>query len=237
MSGDVLGFRELVERLGPHPVTTLGIDLDAAGGPERWLLAACLLAERGSQASALEAARRLAASGLGDPVACVGAGTARAQAILAAAHRSRPEATARRLARAGARLRERHGGSLATLASGADGLEELGARLAELAPGIGAATVLRFLRPLRERWPAARDVALDPAARAAARHLGWLAEGEDEEGAPGALLARLRVVSDAPPLEDIEAALGRLGTRSCRRERPERCPLADACPARRRERG
>jgi hypothetical protein len=91
--------------------------------------------------------------------------------------------------------------------------------------------VARFLRPLRERWPAAREVPLSPAARAAALHLGLLREGEDEEGEPGALRAALLRWPEAPALADAEAALARLGERACLRGRTARCPLGADCPA------
>ena len=94
---------------------------------------------------------------------------------------------ARRLVRIAAGLTERHAGSLEALAGAADSLEQLGARLASLAPGLGGASVSRFLRPLRDIWPTASDLPLDPAAHAAAVHLGWLEEGQDLEAAPGAL--------------------------------------------------
>ena len=111
--------------------------------------------------------------------------------------------------------------------------QDLAARLARLAPGVGTATVTRFLRPLRDRWPAAREIPLSAAARAAAVHLSLLREGEDEEGEPGALRSALLREADAPVLADVEAALGRLGERSCLRQRPARCPLGQACPAQR----
>jgi hypothetical protein len=233
MAQTTIGFRELVERLGPHPAFALGLDLDAPEGPERWLVAACLLAGRGSEAHRLEAARRLAEAGLDRPSLLTGDTAEQLEATLTAAKLSDAQAMAQRLVRSGARLRERHGGSLARLAAEADGLEELGARLAGLAPGIGVATVLRFLRPLRRRWPAAADVPLTAAARAAALHLGWLAEGEDEQGAPGALAARLREAGDTVSLTDVEAALERLGARACLRARSERCPLGPDCPGQR----
>jgi adenine-specific DNA glycosylase len=63
-------------------------------------------------------------------------------------------------------------------------------------------------------------------------HLGLLREGQDLEGEPGALRAALRELGDPLDLADLEAALERLGARACLRNRPERCPLAEACPAR-----
>ena len=97
--------------------------------------------------------------------------------------------------------------------------------------GIGRATVLRFLRPLRETVGGAREVPLAPAARAAAIHLGWIDESDDEEGEPVSLRARIaRDDDDAPPFADVEAALERLGAASCLRGRVKSCPLGAECP-------
>ena len=104
------------------------------------------------------------------------------------------------------------------------------ARLASLAPGFGAASVAGFLRPLRERWDQAREIPLHPAARAAAVHLGLLAEGEDTEGEPGALRAALGDDPAQPSLADAEFALTRIGRVACMKNRSNRCLLADACP-------
>jgi hypothetical protein len=134
--------------------------------------------------------------------------------------------------RAADSLMKCHGGSLDALADQSDQLEDLAAQLASLAPGIGAARVARFLRPLRDRWPVAREIPLQPAARAAAQHLGLLREGEDEDGEPGALRVALRNDLASPTLADAEYALARLGTRACLRNRIARCPLGKSCPAR-----
>jgi len=232
MSSARLGIRALLERMGPHPAASLGLDLAQPGGPERWFVVACLIAGRAPEPAALRAAKELAARGLDQPVAIAKAGVGPARVALEHADYPRAETVAQRLARAGRSLIECHGGSLASLAAQAENLEELGARLAGLAPGIGAATVLRFLRPLRDLWPAAAETPLEPAARAAAIHLGWIGEGEDEEGEPAALRAALLREPEAPPLADVEAALARLGARSCLRQRPDRCPLGALCPAR-----
>jgi hypothetical protein len=136
--------------------------------------------------------------------------------------------------RASTSLFARHRGSLAALAGGADGLEELASALIALAPGIGAATASEFLRPLRERFSAARELPLAPAARAAALHVGLLQDAEDEEGEPGALRAVLAREQPAPALADVEAALTRLGRAACRRGATQRCPLGARCPARER---
>jgi hypothetical protein len=203
-------FRELVERLGGHPAGELGIDLSAKGGPERWFVAACVLAERAPRRSGLAAVRALARAGLAEPRDLAKAGPDAVFAVLAEANHPRAEPLAHRLARAGTRLTERHGGTFDALAAECEDLEALGGCIAALASGVGRATVLRFLRPLRDRWSAAAEVPLDPAARRAAVELGWLAEGNDEEGAPLSLQARLADEPDPPSLADAETALARL---------------------------
>jgi endonuclease III len=222
----------LPEYLGRHPARALGLDLGAPEDVARWFVAACLLAGRGGEAQALEAFRELERCGAARIDRLSEADAARICAALERAGYRQPEAVAGRLVRAAASLAEAHGGSLEALAAEADGLEALGARLARLASGLGTATILRFLRPLRGRWPSARDVPLTAPARAAAVHLGLLREGEDLEGEPGALRAALRTPGDPADLADLEAALERLGARACLRNRPERCPLAERCPAR-----
>ena len=222
----------LPERLGAHPARALGLDLGAPEGVARWFVAACLLAGRGAEAQALEAFRELERCGLARIDRLSAADAVQICAALERAGYRQSEAVAGRLVRAAASLAEAHGGSLEALAAGADGLEVLGADLARLASGVGGATILRFLRPLRGLWPSARDVPLTAPARAAAVHLGLLREGQDLEGEPGALRAALRELGDPLDLADLEAALERLGARACLRNRPERCPLAEACPAR-----
>ena len=224
--------RALVERLGGHPAARWGIDLDREEGRRTWLAAACLLSGRGGGARAEAGIAALSRAGSADPAVLADADPARVCRALEGARITDAEAVAARLARAGRALADRHAGSLDALARGALDLEELATRIARLAPGFGAATIARFLRPLRAVWPAAREVPLAPAARAAALDLGWLAEGEDEDGEPAALRAALAGDPDAPAFADVEAALERLGTAACLRGRTERCPLADACPRR-----
>lgn len=195
-------------------------------------MAACLLAGRADEAVAERGFRALADARLATPAAIAGGALAPVERTLAEAGYPQPDRTAAKLMRACTALAQRHRGSLEALAAGAEGLDDLAARLAALAPGIGAATVATFLRPLRDRWPAAPEVPLAPAARAAAVHLGLLAEGEDEEGEPGALRAALARDPGAPALSDVEAALDRLGRRACLRGRSDRCPLGADCPAR-----
>ena len=224
--------REIVERLGGHASRALALDLNSDGGLFRWLLAACLLAGRVPEERALEAFRALALAGLDrleahdEPQAEAIAGA------LATARYPRPERMALLLTRLSLALQEHWDGSLTALAGAALDQDELGTALVGLAPGLGPATALRFVRPLRDRWSAARETPLSGPAQAAARHLGWIAAGEDETGAPGALETARLGEAEAPPLADLEAALERLGRRACASERPDRCPLAERCPLR-----
>jgi hypothetical protein len=224
--------RALLDRIGGHPAHTLGLDLDVPRDRERWFVAACLLAGRAGEERALAAFRALERASCADLDRLGADDPEPIRAALEDAGYPQPEAAAGRLARAARGLAETHGGSLEALASEAEDLEDLGSRLTGLASGVGAATALRFLRPLRDRWPAAREVPLAPAARAAAVHLGLLGAGEDSEGEPAALRAALRESGDPVAFVDLEAALERLGGRACLRNRPARCPLGDACPAR-----
>jgi endonuclease III len=223
---------ELVARLGPHPAALWGLALETDAGLARWFVAACLLAPRGDEAATAAARTALAERGLDAPDGLAQAGPGPVAAALRAASYPKPEITAARLVRACANLAAQHRGSLSALAAGADGLAELASALMALAPGIGSATAAEFLRPLRERFSAAREIPLSAAARAAALHVGLLREGEDEEGEPGALRAALARESPPPALADVEAALGRLGRAACRRAAIRHCPLGARCPAR-----
>ena len=227
--------REIVERLGGHASGALALDLESDEGLFGWLLAACLLAGRVPEERALEAFRALALAGLDHLDALGQPHTEALEATFATARFPHPQRTAVLLTRLSRALQEQWDGSLTALAGAALDQDELGTALVGLAPGLGPATALRFLRPLRERWSAARETPLAGPAHAAAQHLGWIAPGEDETGAPGALeSARLRE-AEAPSLADLEAALERLGRRACISERPDRCPLAERCPLRYRE--
>jgi len=231
MTGRVLSGGELVARLGPHPARLWGLDLGTDAGLGRWLVAACLLATRGDEDAAGAARSALAERGLDAPDGLASASPSTVADALAAARYPKPEITAARLVRASTNLLARHGGSLARLAAAADGLDELGAAIVALAPGIGPATAAEFLRPLRERFSAARDLPLASAARAAAVHLRWLGGTDDEEGDPGVLRSALAREAPVPALADVEAALTRLGRRACMRNAPQRCPLGRDCPA------
>jgi hypothetical protein len=225
-------MRELVGRLAPHPATQLGLELASEAGRAAWWVAALVLAGAAGEAQGLAAARGLLDAGLASPDAVARAAPQVLAAALAVLGERRAGAVASRLLRASRALAQGSDGALEPLERSCEGLEELGSRLARLAPGIGASAVLRFLRPLRDVWPSAAETPLAPAARAAALHLGWIGEAEDEEGAPGALHRHWQETAGAPPFRDVEAALERLGSRACLRGHVRRCPLGSACPAR-----
>jgi hypothetical protein len=223
----------LVARMGPAGPARPAPGTDSGGEPElfAWWVA-CLLAAGERRAARVESAlAALRTRGWLAAPKLAQAGTALAQVLSEAGLRT-PEIVAARLARASAALVERYEGSLERLAAGGPDLEELGGRLVALGPGLGPGTALRFLRPLRDRWSAAADAPLDPAAHAAAVHLGWLDEHDDLEMAPALLRRRLDDEPSAPPLSAVEDALERLGRVACRRRNTSRCPLGDDCPGR-----
>jgi len=222
----------VVERLGGHAAGELGLDLGDAADRTRWLVAACLLSERVGEDAARDAWRRLAAQGLDAPERLAASEPVAVETALVGGRLPRPEVTAGKLVRLARALATRHGGSVDALANEALDFQDLAGRVASLAPGVGAATVLRFLAPLRECWPVAQETPLSPAARAAAVCLGALSEGQDAEGEPGALRALLLDAEGGPALADVEAALERLGRRACQRQRTARCPLRERCPGR-----
>ena len=224
-----IGPRRLVEALGGHPIADLGLDFEVASDLGRWLLIASLLSGRIEPARAQRASAHLRECGLLATDRLAKTDPAEVLKPLALAQYPAPAQAAARLVRI-ARGVEECGGSLGALARESAGIFELGERLTRLAPGLGAATVALFLRPLRDVWPAAGEIPLHPAARAAAVHLGLIAAGEDEDGEPGALRAALRGSADAPSFADVEWALERLGRKSCVRGRAEKCPLKDLCP-------
>jgi hypothetical protein len=227
-----LGASDLIARFGGHPLRELGIDLETSDGLGHWLVMACLYGGRVDDGVAARAVRGLASAGLADPSRIAEVSPEVLESLLDAAEYPAPDVAARMLWRAGDSLVKRYAGSLDELANQSDQLEDLAAQLASLAPGFGTARVARFLRPLRDRWPVACEIPLQPAARAAAQHLGLLGEGEDAEGEPGALRAALRSDPSSPTLADAEYALARLGARACLRNRTARCPLEALCPAR-----
>jgi endonuclease III len=224
--------RALIERIGSHPWKARGEALEDDQDVGRWLVAACLLSAGRDEGRALEAFQALSESHLDSPGTLASAPAGAAAAALEASGIPQPARLAHQLTRACQALQERHRGSLDALAGESETLEALGGQLAALGPGIGKATILRFLRPLRARWPAAAEVPLTRAAHAAAAHLGWIDASDDPEGDPSALRQALAGPGDGPAFSDVESALERLGRRACVRERADRCPMGAICPLR-----
>jgi len=225
----------VVDRVGGHPSGSLGLDLDSGREDALWgwLLACVLLQARAPERVAIAAARRLSESGLATgPQVLADVDPLAVASLLAEAGLARAEEVAALLVRLARGLQQAWAGSLAALYAGADGFEELGERLARLAPGFGRAAAGRFLRGLRSPWPLAADLPLDPAALASAVHLGLLEATADVESAPAQLRRRFASREPAGGLRDLEAALERLGRAACRRGRPERCLLGEICPVR-----
>ncbi|MED5261892.1 MAG: hypothetical protein VX574_05795 [Myxococcota bacterium] len=232
--GEAVTPGEIVMRVGKHPATQLGLRLecdDDDGETQRecWLIASCLFGGRASREQALASARALGQRGASTPYGVVRIEVETLAEALEEAGHPQPGAAAALLARLAAALVERGPGALETIGREADGLEDLGSRLAALAPGFGTARITRFLQPLRDTWPAAAELPLDPNACRAAFHLGWLGEEDDD---PAALRATLEGESPEAALADCEFALSEIGRQSCRRERPERCLLGPRCPQR-----
>jgi hypothetical protein len=228
----------LVRRLGPHPAQLLGLDLDFPDETilGEWLCAAILLARPGAEPRALDAFRELSKRGLTAPGAIAAANPLGLEEALIDARLPRPDVTAAVLHRASRSLCETCAGGLTGLAAEAEGMEDLGGRLARLAPGFGRAAVTRFLQPLRECWIAADELPLEPATRAAAVHMGWISQAAEDVSA-----AELRGVLELPataesPLDDglrfrdVEAALTRLGRAACLRRTSDNCLLGSSCP-------
>ena len=229
-----LDAHQVLAEWGPHPAQRLKLSFEEPDDETlgRWLVACCLLAQRCPAARVSEVCGELERVGQGHPekIRCGDAPTL--ATTLATSEVREPERVTALLVRASTTLHEQHEGSLTRLGERADDLEELAHRLSRLAPGFGRTSVMRFLQPLRDAWPAAGELPLDPAARAAAEHLGWIGPGADMEGSPSALRTFLARDPKAPALFEVEFALAQLGRRSCLRERADRCPLGEACALR-----
>ena len=220
----------LVGAMGGHPLGQLapkGLEADDAA-LFRWLLVSLLISGRASARNALGALGGLEADGRALPAALAGLEPTSLAQALAGAGIPHPERLAPRLVRV-ARGLLGAGGSISALGRDALDLESLAGTLAALGPGLGAATLARFLAPLRERFPAAADLPVEPAATVAAIHLGWLPEGCEGDAAFEPL--RRRAAAAAVDVVDLEWALGQLGRRACMRNNPRRCPVA-RCPRR-----
>lgn len=238
--GVALRIATLLERLGGDLSRKLGLALESEDEREleSWLVASCLLGQRFDEAqvaAVLDALREQSRITLNQIVSIEPAALAQ---ILASTGCKTPEQEAAKLMsklkRAASALELHYSGSLTHLARQAESSDDLAGRIAALASGIGAATVLHFLRPLREIWQLADEIPLHPAARAAAIHLDLLRDSEDEDGAPSVLRAKLSTANEASgqttAFADLEAALLRLGQRACLRGHKANCPMHDFCP-------
>jgi hypothetical protein len=226
----------ILARFGPHPARAWALDLDSDHGCVEWLVACALLARSSEPARAGAALRALAEAGL-DAASLAGTSPLPLARLLAREKLRDPDTLAPLLIRLARGVAGHCGGSLPALAARCDGLGELGSALAHLAPGFGAAQVASFVRPLRDVWISAREIPLDPHARAAALHLGMIGETDDEDGEPSCLRAALarvqrRAIAEPVDLCDAEWALAQLGRAACSRQRAERCPLGALCPTR-----
>lgn len=231
----------LLERLGGDFSHRLGLTLESEDDREleSWLVASCLLGQRLDEAqveAAFRALRETSGTTLNQIVSVEPATLIQILASTGCKNAAQEAAKlATKLKRAASSLELHYSGSLTRLARQAESSDDLAGRIAALASGIGAATVLHFLRPLREIWRLADEIPLHPAARAAALHLDLLHEGEDEDGAPSVLRARLSAANttsgQAIAFADLEAALLRLGQRTCLRGRKATCSMHDFCPS------
>ena len=59
-------MQQLVARLGPHPATALGLDLETGSGRAAWWVAAIVLSAAGGEERSLGAFRRLRDAGGGE---------------------------------------------------------------------------------------------------------------------------------------------------------------------------
>jgi hypothetical protein len=215
MSGTAPG--ELVKSRGGRYAGTLGIDLAAAEGGERfkWFLAAMLYGTRISETLATRTWREFAVRDLLAPDRIVATGWDGLVGILDAGGYVRYDyKTATKLLDVCAALMRDYGGSLDALHDAAADPRDLENRLKALGKGIGDTTVGIFLRELRGIWAKA-EPPLSPLAINGATALGYLRAGTLD---PDRALARLRRLwaADGQPaagFADFESALVREGLR------------------------
>jgi hypothetical protein len=215
MSGTAPG--ELVKSRGGRYAGTLGIDLAATEGGERfkWFLAAMLYGTRISETLATRTWREFAVRDLLAPNRIVATGWDGLVGILDAGGYVRYDyKTATKLLDVCTALMRDYGGSLDALHDAAADPRDLENRLKALGKGIGDTTVGIFLRELRGIWAKA-EPPLSPLAINGATALGYLRAGTLD---PDRALARLRRLwaADGQPaagFADFESALVREGLR------------------------
>jgi len=236
-----IAAHDLESRLESPPWQRLALDLESPNDSTlgEWLVFCCCGAALGKSAlDPVDVHLMLRDARLAAPEALSCCDPPRLVALLEDAGCKQPEAAATLLVRASSALMRRHSGSVERLIRDALDLESLGGSLARLARGFGRASVVRFLRPLHERIDVVADLPMEPAAIAAAAHLGYCATDTEPELA--ASILRKRLAEDAagaggtrpPPFRDFEWSLDQLGRSACLRERTARCPLGGDCPRR-----
>ncbi len=233
---DLCFIARLLDRLGGHLSHKLEIDLSAEDDRslESWLIVACLCSARMDEEKIEHIFRALRAAHCSNLQEITSCNITDITQTLARADCKNPEREAAKFKRAANALDLHYRGSLSRLAREAEGIEDLVGRIAALAPGIGVATALQFLRPLRDTWRLADEIPLHAATRAAAIHLQLLRKDEDAEGAPSILRAKLYAANEVNAqtitFADFEAALLRLGERACTRKKVANCPMQEVCP-------
>ena len=214
---------ELVKSRGGRYAGTLGIDLAAADGGERfkWFLAAVLYGTRISESLATRTWREFAVRDVLAPGRIVATGWDGLVGILDAGGYVRYDyKSATKLLDVCAALMRDYGGSLDALHDAAADPRDLERRIKALGKGIGDTTVGIFLRELRGIWAKA-EPPLSPLAISGATALGYLRAGTPD---PDRALAWLRHLweTDGQPaagFADFESALVREGLR-LRRQHP-----------------
>ncbi|HQS82068.1 MAG TPA: hypothetical protein PKV42_06345 [Thiobacillus sp.] len=208
---------ELVKSRGGRYAGTLGIDLAAADGGERfkWFLAAVLYGTRISESLATRTWREFAVRDVLAPDRIVATGWDGLVGILDAGGYVRYDyKTATKLLDMCVALMRDYGGSLDALHDAAADPRDLERRIKALGKGIGDTTVGIYLRELRGIWAKA-EPPLSPLAISGATALGYLRAGTPD---PDRALARLRHLweTDGQPaagFADFESALVREGLR------------------------
>lgn len=211
----------LVKSRGGRYAGTLGIDLAASDGGERfkWFLAAVLYGTRISESLATRTWREFAGRDVLAPDRIVATGWDGLVGILDAGGYVRYDyKTATKLLDVCAALIRDYGGSLDALHDAAADPRDLERRIKGLGKGIGDTTVGIFLRELRGIWAKA-EPPLSPLAISGATALGYLRPGTDPDRAH-ARLRRLWETDGQPAagFADFESALVREGLR-LRRQR------------------
>lgn len=224
-------FLRLVEGLGGRCASALGINLSGMESQEifKWFLAALLLSTRADERVVARTYKEFKKAGGLSPEAILTIGQHGLEVFLARGgcgeHNSKAAAKILEVARG---LKEKYEGDLNRLHFFAEDERDLARRLRGLGRGIGPATVNRFLRELRYVWEKAAPP-LPESARLASWRLG-LTRAADGAGA----LHHMKAMFDENQqgegeFSDFEAALVRLGSHFCRKNRCSLCPMAGEC--------